>query len=166
MCQNNDPELCPLSYIKLRNLKLNFEEPKITKKMEKKPILRLQDLVSSNGFKTTPSPVFKVNYLKIECKGCQYEYPNGAIKKHLFTYYKCNEYYQKNPEFKKALDKILKERNLEDTSKIPKPQHNLLMDCQSFLSPYDTKWFGKFTYRDRHNNKMWNNVLQSKYGRK
>ena len=80
MCQNNDPELCPLSYIKLRNLKLNFEEPKITKKMEKKPILRLQDLVSSNGFKTTPSPVFKVNYLKIECKGCQYEYPNGSIK--------------------------------------------------------------------------------------
>ena len=134
MCQNNDPELCPLSYIKLRNLKLNFEEPKITKKMEKKPILRLQDLVSSNGFKTTPSPVFKVNYLKIECKGCQYEYPNGAIKKHLFTYYKCNEYYQKNPEFKNELDKILKERNLEDTSKIPKPNHNQPLDCRCILN--------------------------------
>jgi len=40
---------------------------------------------------------------------------------------------------------------------------NNIMDCQSFLSPYDTKWFGKFTYRDRHMNKKWNNVLQSKY---
>ena len=43
---------------------------------------------------------------------------------------------------------------------------NNIMDCQSFLSPYDTKWFGKFTYRDRHNNKKFNEVLQSKYGRK
>jgi len=43
---------------------------------------------------------------------------------------------------------------------------NNIMDCQTFLSPYDTKWFGKFTYRDRHNNKKWNEVLQSKYGRK
>ena len=119
MCLNNS-ELCPF--------KLNFE-PRITKKMENKPILRLQDLVSSNGFKPMPSPVF-INYSKIKCKGCQYEYPNEAIMRHLFTYYKCNEYYQKNPEFKKELDKILKERNLEDTSKIPKPQHNLPMDCR------------------------------------
>lgn len=43
---------------------------------------------------------------------------------------------------------------------------NNMMDCQRYLSPYDTKWFGKFTYRDRHNNKKWNEVLQSKYGRK
>ena len=43
---------------------------------------------------------------------------------------------------------------------------NNINDCQQFLSPYDTKLFGKFTYRDRHNNKMWNEVLQSKYGRK
>ena len=127
MCQNN-PELCPLNYIKLRSLKLNFEEPKSTKKMDKKPILRLQDLVSSNG--CNGHPAFKINYLKIKCKGCQYEYPNDAIKKHLFTYYKCNEIYQKNPEFNKELDKILKERNLEDTSKIPKPNHNLPMDCR------------------------------------
>ena len=127
MCQNN-PELCPLNYLKLRSLKLNFEEPKSTKKMDKKPILRLQDLVSSNG--CNGHPAFKINYLKIKCKGCQYEYPNDAIKKHLFTYYKCNEFYQKNPEFNKELDKILKERNLEDTSKIPKPNHNLPMDCR------------------------------------
>lgn len=42
---------------------------------------------------------------------------------------------------------------------------NNILDCQSYLSPYDTKWFGKFTYRDRHNNKMWNEVLQSTYKR-
>ena len=78
--------------------------------MNNKPILLLQDLVSSNGFKTTPSPVFKINYLKIKCKGCkQYKYPNEAIKRHFFTYYKYNEYYQKNPEFIKELDRILKE---------------------------------------------------------
>jgi len=43
---------------------------------------------------------------------------------------------------------------------------NNIMNCQHYLSPYDTKWMGKFTYRDRHNNKKWNEVLQSKYGRK
>jgi len=43
---------------------------------------------------------------------------------------------------------------------------NNILDCQTLLTPYDTKWFGKFTYRDRHNNKKWNQVLQSKYGRK
>ena len=43
---------------------------------------------------------------------------------------------------------------------------NNILDCQKMLSPYDIKWFGKFTYRDRHNNKMWNEVLQSKYGRR
>ena len=119
MCLNNS-ELCPF--------KLNFE-PRIPKKVENKPILRLQDLVSSNGFKPMPSPVF-INHSKIKCKGCQYEYPNEAIKRHLFTYYKCNEYYQRNSEFKTELDKILKERNLEDTSKIPKPNHNQPMDCR------------------------------------
>lgn len=43
---------------------------------------------------------------------------------------------------------------------------NNIMDCQKMLSPYDIKWMGKFTYRDRHNNKKWNEVLQSRYGRK
>lgn len=43
---------------------------------------------------------------------------------------------------------------------------NNIGNCQTFLSPYDIKWQGKFTYRDRHNNKMYNEVLQSKYGRK
>ena len=43
---------------------------------------------------------------------------------------------------------------------------NNINDCQRFLSPYDTKWMGKFTYRDRHNNKKWNEVLQSRYGRR
>ena len=43
---------------------------------------------------------------------------------------------------------------------------NNISDCQRMLSPYDIKWFGRFTYRDRHNNKMWNEVLQSKYGRR
>ena len=36
---------------------------------------------------------------------------------------------KKNPEFIKELDQILKERNLEDTRKIPKPNHNQPMDC-------------------------------------
>ena len=100
-----------------------------------KPILRLKDLVNSYGFKSTPSPIFDptfINFLKIKCKGCQYEYPNGAIKKHLFTYYKCNEYYEKNEKFKKELNQILKERNLEDTSKIPKPNHALPIHCRCF----------------------------------
>ena len=106
-----------------------------------KPILRLQDLVKINTknylirkFKT-PSPIFDpafINNLKIKCKGCQYEYPNEAIKKHLFTYFKCNEYYEKNEKFKKELDQILKERNLEDTSKIPKPNHALPIHCRCF----------------------------------
>lgn len=40
---------------------------------------------------------------------------------------------------------------------------NNMFDCQRVLSPYDRKWFGKFLYKDRHLNKKWNEVLQSKY---
>jgi len=65
----------------------------------------------------------------------------------------------------KAEEKRLTEQNTNPYT-IEWMIRNNILDCQSFLSPYDTKWFGKFTYRDRHNNKMWNNVLQSKYGRK
>lgn len=40
---------------------------------------------------------------------------------------------------------------------------NNIFDCQRFLSPYDSKWFGRFVYKDLHNNKKWNLVRQSKY---
>ena len=32
---------------------------------------------------------------------------------------------------------------------------NNIFDCQNFLSPYDQKWFGRFVYKDRSNNKKW-----------
>ena len=40
---------------------------------------------------------------------------------------------------------------------------NNIRDCHNFMSPYDQKWFGKFVYKDRHHNKKWNLVRQSKY---
>jgi len=40
---------------------------------------------------------------------------------------------------------------------------NNMFDCQRFLSPYDQKWFGRFVYKDRQNNKKWNLVRQSAY---
>lgn len=40
---------------------------------------------------------------------------------------------------------------------------NNIGNCHQMLSPYDIKWFGRFTYRDRHNNKKWNLVRQSAY---
>lgn len=44
---------------------------------------------------------------------------------------------------------------------------NNMLDCQSHLSPYDTKWFGKFMYRDRaYHNKKWNLTRQSVYKHK
>lgn len=43
---------------------------------------------------------------------------------------------------------------------------NNMLNCHRFLSPYDIKWFGKFTYKDRHNNLKWNLARDHKYGRK
>lgn len=43
---------------------------------------------------------------------------------------------------------------------------NNMFDCQNFLSPYDQKWFGKFIYKDRANNKKWNLVRESPYKHK
>ena len=40
---------------------------------------------------------------------------------------------------------------------------NNMFDCQTYLSPYDKKWFGKFVYKDRSNNKKWHNVRQTAY---
>ena len=40
---------------------------------------------------------------------------------------------------------------------------NNMFDCTRFLSPYDRKWFGRFVYKDRQNNKKWNLVRQSNY---
>ena len=75
--------------------------------------------------KLTPSPIVDSIRLdsKIKCKGCHYEYPTRAIKRHLFTYYKCNQYYEQNKNDKKELDQILKLRNLDDLNKLPKPEH-------------------------------------------
>jgi len=40
---------------------------------------------------------------------------------------------------------------------------NNVFDCQRYLSPYDQKWFGRFVYKDRQNNKKWDLVRQSVY---
>ena len=48
--------------------------------------------------------------LKIKCQECLYEYPDTAMKRHLKTYYKCNQYYSNNEEEKKKLDRLLNER--------------------------------------------------------
>ena len=57
----------------------------------------------------------------IKCKGCNFDYPNNAIKRHLFTYYKCKQYYEENENDKKDLNKILKERKLDDLDEQPQP---------------------------------------------
>ena len=44
----------------------------------------------------------------IKCKGCEFDYPNDAMKRHLLTYYKCKQYYEENEVKKKELNKILK----------------------------------------------------------
>merc|ERR1712116_114662 len=36
---------------------------------------------------------------------------------------------------------------------------NNILNCQTKLSPYDRRWFGKFCYKDRENNLMWKNVI-------
>lgn len=40
---------------------------------------------------------------------------------------------------------------------------NNIMNCQQYLSEYDQRWFGKFVYKDRVNNKKWQWVTRSKY---
>ena len=49
----------------------------------------------------------------IKCKGCNHDYPNKA------TYYKCKQYYEENEIDKKELNKILKERKLNDLDEEP-----------------------------------------------
>ena len=55
----------------------------------------------------------------IKCKGCKHDYPNKAMKRHIFTYYKCKQYYEENENDKKELNKILKERKLNDLDEEP-----------------------------------------------
>ena len=57
----------------------------------------------------------------IRCKGCKHDYPNKAMKRHIFTYYKCKQYYEENENDKKELNKILKERKLNDLDEEPYP---------------------------------------------
>ena len=76
--------------------------------------------------KLTPSPILDSAVVfdsKIRCKGCHQEYPNNSIKRHLFTYYKCHQYYEQNENHKMELDQILKLRNLDALNKLPKPNH-------------------------------------------
>ena len=76
--------------------------------------------------KLTPSPILDSAVVfdsKIKCKGCHHEYPNNSIKRHLFTYYKCHQYYEQNENHKMELDQILKLRNLDALNKLPKPNH-------------------------------------------
>ena len=60
----------------------------------------------------------------IKCKGCKHDYPNKAMKRHIYTYYKCKQYYEENENDKKELNKILKERKLNDLDEQPYP-----MEC-------------------------------------
>ena len=62
---------------------------------------------------------------------------------------------------KEMLDRInAREKELQEANENPYTfewmVRNNIFDCQSFLSPYDQKWFGKFVYKDRSNNKKWN----------
>lgn len=66
------------------------------------------------------------------------------------------------------LDRLNKEeRRLEETNENPYTfewlVRNNMFDCHNKLSPLDKKWFGRFVYRDRHLNKKWNLVRQSRY---
>ena len=70
--------------------------------------------------KLTPSPILDSAVVfdsKIKCKGCHQEYPNNSIKRHLFTYYKCHQYYEQNENHKMELDQILKFGCPQQTSK-------------------------------------------------
>lgn len=40
---------------------------------------------------------------------------------------------------------------------------NNIMDCRRYFSPYDLKFGGKFTYKDRHNNRKWDMARQEPY---
>ena len=62
---------------------------------------------------------------KIKCKKCQFEFPKKAMKRHIFTYYKCKQYYEQNGSEKKELNNILRERNLADLDEVPQPIHCL-----------------------------------------
>jgi len=42
---------------------------------------------------------------------------------------------------------------------------NNIMDCQRFMSPYDIKLMGKFTYKDMHNQKKWSLARDQPYRR-
>ena len=43
------------------------------------------------------------------------------MKRHLLTYYKCKQYYEENESEKKELNKILKERKLDQLDEQPQP---------------------------------------------
>lgn len=69
---------------------------------------------------------------------------------------------------KSMLDKLkAEEERLQEANENPYTfewmVRNNMFDCQTHLSPYDQKWFGRFVYKDRHNNKKWNLVRQSVY---
>ena len=59
------------------------------------------------------------------------------------------------------------EARLQQTNKNPITfewlVRNNIMNCQQYLSEYDQRWFGKFVYKDRVNNKKWQWVTRSKY---
>merc|ERR1711902_221453 len=64
---------------------------------------------------------------------------------------------------KEILDQLNQEQvRLEEANENPYTfewmVRNNIKDCGSFISPYDTKWFGRFVYKDRSNNKKWHLV--------
>ena len=72
-----------------------------------------------------PNDAIKKHYCPIfdnvKCEGCRFVFPKKAIKRHVFTYYKCKQYYEENENSKKDLNQILKERKLNDLDELPKP---------------------------------------------
>ena len=60
-------------------------------------------------------------------------------------------------EMLEALNKT--EKEMEDQNLNPYTLEwflrNNIMDCTRHFSPYDLKLGGKFTYKDRHNNRKW-----------
>ena len=69
---------------------------------------------------------------------------------------------------KDILEKLEKEQaRLEELNQNPYSFEwmirNNIFDCGSFLSPYDQKWFGRYVYKDRQNNKKWHLARQTKY---
>ena len=70
---------------------------------------------------------------------------------------------------KEQLDRLrAEEKRLEETNTNPISFEwlirNNIMNCQTKTSEYDKRWFGKFTYKDRQNNKKFQQSVGAYHG--